>query len=87
MLGVSPLSITYSFAEIDGNEKSREFGAILTEKMVDGKLIVSHHAISDELSKEERENCHLMAKHHRHMSIIVHIIQGLLSLMGKCLKL
>ena len=52
MLGVSPLSVTYSFAEID-SEKSREYGAIITEKMVDGKLIVSHHAISDELSKED----------------------------------
>ncbi|MDH5665485.1 MAG: hypothetical protein OEY10_04230 [Nitrosopumilus sp.] len=54
MLGVSPLSVTYSFAEID-SEKSREYGAIITEKMVDGKLIVSHHAISDELSKEDYE--------------------------------
>ncbi|MDH5430529.1 MAG: hypothetical protein OEW78_01425, partial [Nitrosopumilus sp.] len=33
----------------------REYGAIITEKMVDGKLIVSHHAISDELSKEDYE--------------------------------
>ena len=39
MLGASPLSVTYSFAENESNQvENREFRAILTEKVVDGKL-------------------------------------------------
>lgn len=54
MLGVSPLSITYSFAEIGDNEEgNKELGAILTEEIVDGKLIVSHYALTNELSEED----------------------------------
>ncbi|MFB5619608.1 MAG: hypothetical protein ACE5RC_00550 [Nitrosopumilus sp.] len=54
MLGVSPLSVSYSFAEIEDNQEvNSELRAILTEKMVDGKLKVSHYALPEELSDED----------------------------------
>lgn len=54
MLGVSPLSVSYSFAEIEDNqEENNKLGVILTEKTVDGKLKVSHYALPEELSDED----------------------------------
>ncbi|MCJ8305592.1 MAG: hypothetical protein MJK05_00925 [Nitrosopumilus sp.] len=59
MLGASPLSVTYSFADFgnyqegkkeqQSNQKER-FGAILTEKIVDGKLKVQHYELPDDIS-------------------------------------
>jgi len=51
MLAVSPLSVTYTFGENDNNPK--ELRAILTEKMVDGKLKVSHYTLPDGLSEAD----------------------------------
>ncbi len=51
MLGASPLSVTYSFAEINSQEENRELRAILTEKVVDGKLEVHHYALPDDFSE------------------------------------
>ena len=48
MLAASPLSVTYAFGENDGNPE--ELRAILTEKVVDGKLKVNHYALPDGLS-------------------------------------
>ena len=50
MLGASPLSVTYSFAENEGN---RELRGILTEKIVDGKLVVHHYALPEEFSEAD----------------------------------
>ena len=54
MLAASPLSVTYSFGENEGQiEENRELRAILTEKVVDGKLKVQHYAIPDEISEAD----------------------------------
>ena len=54
MLAASPLSVTYSFAENgDQLEENRELRAILTEKVVDGKLKVQHYAIPDEVTEAD----------------------------------
>ncbi len=68
MLSTSPLSVTYSFADIEDNqedvkeqdnpkaEKSAQknrFGAILTEKVVNGKLEVRHYALPDNTTEED----------------------------------
>jgi len=54
MLVASPLSVTYSFAENGGQlEENRELRAILTEKVVDGKLKVQHYAIPDEVTEAD----------------------------------
>ena len=54
MLGASPLSVNYSFAEIENNqEENRELRTILTEKVVDGKLEVRHYALPDELLEDD----------------------------------
>ena len=47
MLGASPLSVTYSFADIQDNQKKR-LGVILTEEIVNGKLEVRHYALADD---------------------------------------
>ena len=51
MLAASPLSVTYAFGENDGNPE--ELRAILTEKVVDGKLKVNHYALPDGLSETD----------------------------------
>ena len=51
MLGASPLSVNYSFAENEENQvQDRELRAILTEKVVDGKLQVYHYVLPEEIS-------------------------------------
>ena len=49
MLAASPLSVTYVFGQND--DKPDEFRAILTEKVIDGKLEVNHYALPDSLSE------------------------------------
>ena len=54
MLGASPLSVTYSFAENESNQvKNREFRAILTEKVVDGKLQVNQYSLPEKFSEDD----------------------------------
>ncbi len=48
MLAASPLSVTYVFGQND--DKPDEFRAILTEKVIDGKLEVNHYALPNSLS-------------------------------------
>ena len=51
MLGASPLSVNYSFADNESNqEQDREFRGILTEKVVDGKLEVRQYALPEEIT-------------------------------------
>jgi hypothetical protein len=51
MLGASPLSVNYAFAEHEGSQvQSSELRGILTEKVVDGKLQVHHYALPEDLS-------------------------------------
>jgi len=52
MLGASPLSVTYSFADIQNNQKER-IGVILTEEIVNGKLEVRHYALPDDTTEED----------------------------------
>lgn len=64
MLGASPLSVTYSFADFgnyqegkkeqQSNQKER-LGAILTEKIVDGKLKVQHYELPDDISEKDMQ--------------------------------
>ena len=54
MLGASPLSVTYSFAENESNQvENREFRVILTEKVVDGKLEVRQYSLPEEFSEDD----------------------------------
>lgn len=65
MLATAPLSISYSFAEDSqfeseqkttkstDNRQKRGLGAILTEKVVDGKLEVKRFALPENLSEED----------------------------------
>ena len=54
MLSASPLSVTYTFAENEGKQvENREFKAILTEKMIDGKLQVRQYVLSEEISEAD----------------------------------
>ena len=54
MLSASHLSVNYTFAENEENQVPKaEFRTILTEKIVDGKLQVSHYTLSDDLSEED----------------------------------
>ena len=54
MLGASPLSVTYSFAENESNQvENRELRVILTEKVVDGKLEVRQYALPEEFSEAD----------------------------------
>lgn len=68
MLGASPLSVTYSFADTEDNQdkvqdnpkteqssKKERLGAILTEKVVDGKLEVRHYALPDDVSEKDMQ--------------------------------
>ena len=62
MLCASPISVTYSFADIEdgqnelkilkNTENERLYG-ILVEKMIDGDLKVRHYALTDEFSKKD----------------------------------
>ena len=54
MLGASPLSVTYSFADIENNQKER-LGVILTEEIVNGKLEVRHYALPDNTTEEDMQ--------------------------------
>ena len=68
MLSASPLSVTYSFADIEDNQEGKigqndskvpkstqeeRTRAILTEKIVNGKLEVRQHALPDAISEED----------------------------------
>ena len=63
MLATSPISVNYSFAEIEENQKENgenlsnsqkdRLGAILTEKIVDGKLEVRHYSLPEDISRED----------------------------------
>jgi len=79
MLGASPLSVAYSFADIEEaqedkkgqnnpksekNTKKERLGAILTEKVVNGKLEVQHYALPDDTTKEDMQRmCPLKVRH------------------------
>ena len=52
MLGASPLSVTYSFADIQDNQKER-IGVILTEEVVNGKLQVRHYTLPDDITEDD----------------------------------
>jgi len=66
MLGVSPLSVTYSFGEDYHGEKEKDaqkgekafkkgrLSLILTEKIVNGRLEVQHYTVPEELSEEDK---------------------------------
>jgi hypothetical protein len=54
MLGASPLSVTYSFADSEDNQEAM-FGEILTEKIVNGKLEVQHYALPDDVTEEDMQ--------------------------------
>ena len=51
MLVASPLSVTYAFGQ--NNDNPDELRAILTEKVVDGKLKVNHYTLPDGLSEDD----------------------------------
>jgi hypothetical protein len=63
MLFTSPVSVNYSFAEsqesqeekakISKNVKKERLWAILTEKVVDGRLELQHYALSTDISEED----------------------------------
>lgn len=69
MLGTSPLSVTYAFADtkddqdkmienngnILKNTQNEEFEVILTEKIVNGKLEVQHYALPNNISSEDMQ--------------------------------
>ncbi len=65
MLSVSPLSVTYSFADLSDyqdektnnpdvpkNIQNSRLRIILTEKLVNGKLEVRHYALPDDISDD-----------------------------------
>ena len=50
MLGASPLSVSFSFAENESDKiENEELRAILTEKVVDGKLEVRQYVLPEEI--------------------------------------
>ena len=49
MLSTSPLSVTYSFVDLNDYQNSR-LRIILTEKLVSGKMQVRHHDLPDDFS-------------------------------------
>ena len=54
MLGASPISVIYSFAENEkGQGEDRELRVILTEKVVDGKLEVHQYVLPEEIYEED----------------------------------
>jgi len=64
MLGISPMTVAYSFSEEDDKEfqksdnldkKGSKWKIILTEKVVDGKLELSRYAIPNDISHEDLE--------------------------------
>ena len=60
MLGASPITVTYSFAENGvyepkGSSKNEGLGVILTEEMVDGKLKVQRYALPSDTSEEDMQ--------------------------------
>ncbi len=64
MLGASPISVNYSFADIENQDKNNEpkgsskkegLGLILTEKIVNGDLQVQRYVLPDDTSKEDMQ--------------------------------
>jgi len=59
MLGTSPLSVSYSFADFGENDsevlENKRLGVILTEKMVNGKLQIQQYALPDEFSDNDKQ--------------------------------
>lgn len=59
MLGASPISVNYSFADVETQDQKliqkEGLGAILTEKIVDGKLQVQRYVLPDDTSKEDMQ--------------------------------
>lgn len=60
MLGASPISVNYSFADIETQDKSmpdkkERLGAILTERIVDGQLQVQRYVLPDDTTKEDMQ--------------------------------
>ncbi len=62
MLCASPISVTYSFADMEDdqnelkilkNTENERLDGILVEKMIDGNLKVRHYALTDEFSKKD----------------------------------
>ena len=67
MLATSPISVTYTFADTEDNQdkngqdnpkteqssKKERLEAILTEKVVDGKLEVKRYALPDDISEKD----------------------------------
>jgi hypothetical protein len=57
MLGTSPLSVNYSFADFEENDsnllENKRLGVILTEKVVDGKLKIQQYSLPDEFSDDD----------------------------------
>ncbi len=77
MLGASPLSVTYSFADMEDNQEDekgqnnpkaennqkKRLGAILTEKVVNGKLEVRHYALPDDITGEDMQRMLFLEGH------------------------
>ncbi len=77
MLGASPLSVTYSFADMEDNQEDEKgqnnpkaentqknrLGAILTEKVVNGKLEVRHYALPDDITEEDMQRTLFLEGH------------------------
>lgn len=61
MLSASPLSVTYAFADAEQDKpktegsKKEKLRAILTEKVVDGKLEVRHYMLPDNTSEKDMQ--------------------------------
>jgi len=59
MLGTSPLSVSYSFADFGENDsellKNKRLGVILTEKVVNGELQIQQYALPDEFSDNDKQ--------------------------------
>ena len=59
MLAASPISVNYSFADIETQDQKliqkEGLGAILTEKIVDGKLQMQRYALPDDTSEDDMQ--------------------------------
>jgi hypothetical protein len=59
MLGTSPLSVSYSFADFGENDsellKNKILGVILTEKVVNGKLQIQQYSLPDEFLDNDKQ--------------------------------
>ena len=59
MLGTSPLSVSYSFADFGENNsdllENKRLGVILTEKVVDGKLQIQQYSLPDGFSEDDMD--------------------------------